>query len=45
MYTVKGLSMFLMLRHSSLKVAQIDMKMWLLWVLTVRVGDFAKLAL
>jgi hypothetical protein len=43
--SAKGFSLLLMLRHSSLKVAQIDMKMWLLWVRTVRVGDFAKLAL
>jgi hypothetical protein len=35
----------LRLRHSSLKAAQIDRKTWLLWVLSVRVGDFAKLAL
>ena len=41
----KGLSLLLMLSHSSLKAAKIDRKKWLLWVLSVRVGDFAKLAL
>jgi len=39
------LSLFLRLRHSSLKAAQINRKTWLLWVLKGRVDDFAKLAL
>ena len=37
--------MLLRLRHSSLNAAQIYRKTWLLWVLSVRVGDFARFAL
>ena len=41
----KGLCLFLMIRYSSLKVAQMAMTTWSLWVHSVRVGDLARLAL
>ncbi len=43
--SAKGLSLLERLKHSSLKVATMAMKTGLLWVRTVRVGDFAKWAL